>query len=151
MAWFAVYQVDDGRLISGTSDQTKIAALTILNARGYAVKQFPDGAQLGVWNQSTLQYDAAQAQAVLIDPGEFFELLNPNELQKWSASNNPTAHQFFLVLQGITRPINLLGRRVQRVLNGMTAAGYWDDQAGVAGAPTVRPAAILAFRPTQDI
>lgn len=57
MTWYAVYAIESGDLISGTDDPTKVAAPSVLTARGYAVAECPDGAQSGVWNVVTHVFD----------------------------------------------------------------------------------------------
>lgn len=146
MSWYQVYQAEDGRAISGTSDPTKIAVLSVLNARGYAVKQFPDGAQNGVWNQSTLQFDPAPAAQVLIGADQFLNQFNAPEVQKIFASADARIIKLRILLQMRQNPINLLGQVVQQALTLIAALGLFDDQTG-PGTATTRPDAILAYRP----
>lgn len=150
MSWFEIYRIADGAPVSGTRDLTKVASPELLGNLGFGIKEFPDGAQLGVWNRQTLQFDPAPAAPVLINPDDLLDQFTGTELQRWDNSNNANAKKLLRVLSLRSRPLNLLGARVQRILNGMAAAGFFDDQGGVAGAATTRPASILAFRPSED-
>jgi len=51
---YAVYQLEDGRLVSTGSI---VAEDAILAARGYGKVSIADGSQNGVWNASTLSFD----------------------------------------------------------------------------------------------
>jgi hypothetical protein len=150
-SWWVLYDLGTGQYWGDTSDQTKLLTAEQLVNRAQGIAgPFTDAQHAGVWNRQTLSYDPAPARPVLVDPDDFLDQLSPAELDKWSKSASPAAKKFFLIITTRSRPINLLGARVQRILNGMTAAGYWDDQNNVGGAATTRPAAVLAYRPTAD-
>lgn len=99
MTWFAIYQAEDGRLVSGTNDAAKVASADIIAARGYAVKQFADGSQNGVWNPATLSYDPAPAGPNVIDTGDFFDRFTAAELRGILQSTDATVQQWLFVMQ----------------------------------------------------
>ena len=153
MTWFAIYQQEDGILVSGTNDQTKVASADVLAARGYAVAQCPDGSQSGVWNVSTHQFDPAPPSPVNVSPDNFVALFTPAETVRIFAAAqlpNPQSPELFYLLRQLdhrSTDLDLLGTTITQGLAVIAALGLFDDQNGVAGAATQRPAAIQAWRP----
>lgn len=146
MSWYAVYQLEDGSLVSGTNDPLKIASAAILEARGYGVKQLDDGAQAGIWNATTLVFDPAPPTPVLIDPATFYSLFSMVERAKIYASTDPGVVDYIRWLARVIAPFDLLGDPITSGLSYLASIGIFDDQAGVANAATTRPAAIQAWK-----
>lgn len=117
MTWSAIYQVEDGRLVSGTSDPAKIASAEILAARGYAVKAFADGAQNGPWDPATLTFGTPPANPQVIPLSDFFRRFTPAELAGIQASPDTTVQQNLLVLKSaMFLQIDLLDARTVAML-----------------------------------
>jgi hypothetical protein len=145
---YAVYQREDGRLVSITSDATKIASQSVLDARGYSVAELPDGTQNGAWNAATLQFDPRPPEPVMIDPATFYALFTPAERARIYASADPGIVDYTRWLGHVIQPFDLLGPAIAQGLATVAAQGLFDDQNGVADAATSRPAAIQAWRPS---
>lgn len=158
MTVFAIYQNEDGRLVSVTSDATmttvaemqaagRIASDAILQARGYGAVALADSAGPVVWNTTTHAFDAAPPGPVEIEPDDFVAQFTATESQRVYASTDPNLVQFLRRLSVRRLPIDLLGATVTNGLAYIASLGLFDDQKGVAGAATTRPAAIQAWRP----
>ncbi|HYD07797.1 MAG TPA: hypothetical protein VEC60_18825 [Reyranella sp.] len=147
MSWYAVYQLEDGRLVSGTGDPDQVAAPEILTSRGYGVAERPDGEQTGVWNPATLRFDPRPPEPVWIGADEFLDLFSAAEVARCFACPEPNLQKMLRRLQMRFEPLDLLSETVAQGLGLIAMLGLFDDQAGQPGAPTDRPAAILAWRP----
>lgn len=99
MTWYAIYQTEDGRYVSGTSDVTKVASADVLTARGYAVKQFADGSQNGPWDPIGLVFGPIPANPSIISIADFLRRFTPTELAGIQASTDITVQQHLTVLK----------------------------------------------------
>lgn len=138
MTVYAVYATENGQLWSVAHDAAQVASADVLTARGFAVKQFPDGTDAGPWNAATLSFGAPPPPSLMLDPVDFLMRFTPTETARIRASADPRVQQFVFAL-GIQRDaINVLGTTASGGLALIASLGLFDDQAGVAGAATAR-------------
>lgn len=62
----AIYQVEDGRLVSWTTDASKIAPAATLAARGYVCVTIEDADPAGRWNPTTHTFEPVAPEAARI-------------------------------------------------------------------------------------
>lgn len=121
MAWFAIYQLEDGRLVSGTGDKDKIASADVLKARGYGLAECPDGAQTGAWNTSKLAFDPAPPAPVLAEPEAIIAAFTPAE---WAAARDladPNIVWWFDRLMSRRAPVDIGGATFTQGLQYLVA------------------------------
>jgi hypothetical protein len=97
MTWYAVYQLEDGRLVSGTGDPTKVASPAVLAARGYGVADLPDGSQNGIWDPVNHVFNPAPA-GTNYDTWQWIALFTPAEIAAIRASTDQTVQSFLYQL-----------------------------------------------------
>jgi hypothetical protein len=139
---WAVYQIEDGRLVSTGST---VADDAVLAARGYGKVEIASAN--GVWNPARLAFDPAPSEAIEIEPDVFLDQFTPAETARIYGSPDAVLQKFLRRLSIRRLPIDLSGETVTGGLAYVASLGLFDDQNGVPGAPTARPVAIQGYRP----
>jgi hypothetical protein len=119
---YAVYQTENGQLVSVASDITLVASQDILTARGYSVKELPDGTQNGIWNINTLEFDPPPPPSTEISTHDFILRFTPDEfaaIQK-TAQTVPQVSQWLLALS-TTQILDLTNPVVVGAVNQLAA------------------------------
>lgn len=138
MTVYAVYATENGQLWSVVHDAALVATPDILTARGFAVKQFADGADAGPWDPAVLAFGPPPPPALTLAPVDFLMRFTATETQRIRASTDPHLEQFVFALSIQRDPINVLGTTVSNGLSLIAGLGLFDDQGGTPGAPTQR-------------
>ncbi len=121
MAWYAVYQVSDGTLVSIGSIAPDT---TLLSAKGLASKAFAFDPRNGyTWNPATLTFDAVASRRPPISTQAFFDRFTDAELGAIiDARDNGTDPQVRLTLKAFFERLwaaNEVHLDSQRVVDGL--------------------------------
>jgi hypothetical protein len=109
MSWFAIYQLENGQLVSGTGDISKIANEEILKARGYGVIECPDNAQAGIWNSEKLNFDPALSVSIYAEPEAIIAAFTPTEWMAARDLTDPNIVWWFDRLMSRREPVDIMG------------------------------------------
>ena len=122
MTIYAVYQIEDGRLVSSANDPAKVASADILAARGYGVAQRPDSEINGVWNPAALAFGPAPSPLATITTYAFVLRFTAAEYAAVKASADANVQHLMFAL-ATAQVVDLTDPVVQQGVGYLASVG----------------------------